>query len=267
MENLPGRTGSAEPVRITVIAPVVLDGLGLDPLPVVDGVVAHRVGLRYGTAAIESRFDDAFAVPGILDAAIRAEQDGSDAVVIDCMDDPGLDAAREVVRIPVIGTAEASMHLALCLADRFTILTTAAEDIPIVRELVQHHRLEHRCASIRAIGIGVLDLHADPDDTLQRLAAAGRAAVDEDGAAALIPGCTLLSGTAERLAAHLAITGPAVPVIDPLAAALHHAQTLVRLGVSHSGVGYPPPVAKEILWPGPDSLFGPTHPAADGGIR
>lgn len=238
---------------ISIIDPVVLDGRALiDPPPDIPGVVVERLSLTFGTASIESRWDDAFAAPGIIDAATRAEAAGADAVVVNCMEDPAVDAAREVVRIPVVGPAEAAMHLALCVADRFSILTTEPADIPIVREMVERHRLEHRCASIRAVGLPVLGIGANEEDTLRRLLEAARSAV-EDGAAALVLGCTLFATLTDRLAAEL----PGIPVVDPLSAALHHAVTLVRLGISHSGVGYPAPDAKSITWPAPDVRFGP----------
>ena len=41
-----------------------------------------------------------------------AEAEGMDAVIIDCMADPGLDPARELASIPIIGPAQAAMHLA-----------------------------------------------------------------------------------------------------------------------------------------------------------
>ena len=258
--------GRPDPVRITVIDPVVLDARQpLTPVPEVDGVVVQRRSLAFGTASIESRWDDAFAAPGIIAAATRAEADGADAIVINCMDDPGLDAAREVVRIPVVAPALASMHLALCLAGRFSILTTAAEDIPVVRELVEHHRLERGLASIRAIGLPVQVLHDDAEATFARLMEAARAAVVEDGAEALIAGCTLLSGATERLSDELQRAGTRVPVIDPLAAALHLAATLVRLGISHSSIGYPTPDAKDIVWPGPGGHFGPARASVTSG--
>lgn len=241
-------------MRVTIIDPVVVDGRQrIDPAPGIPGVAIERRSLSFGIASIESRWDDAFAAPGILDAAIRAEADGADAVVVNCMEDPAVDAAREVVRIPVVGPAEASMHLVLCLADRFSILTTERADVPIVREMVERHRMDQRCASIRAVGLPVLGLAEDEEDTFRRLEDAARSAVEEDGAAAVILGCTLLAGLTGRLAGTLA----GVPVIDPLAAALHHAHTLVTLGVAHSAVGYPAPAPKPITWPEADVRFGP----------
>ena len=245
-----------EPVRITVIAPVVLPEDSDDFFPVVEGVVFDHRSLAAGTDSIESRWDDQFSVPGIIDAAMRAEGAGAEAVIIDCMDDPGLDTVREVVRIPVVGPAEASMHLALCLAGRFTILTTADEDIPVVREIVERNRLEHRSASIRGIGISPLQLHEDPEKTFRRFAEVATIAVREDGTEAIIAGCTLLSDLIDRLSEHLVDVGLDVPVIDPRQAAAHHARMLVRLGLSHSAVSYPAPPPTPIVWPGPEMRFG-----------
>ncbi|MBO9626648.1 MAG: aspartate/glutamate racemase family protein [Microbacterium sp.] len=251
-----------DPVRITIIDPVVLDA----PLPAPDvaGALVERRSLSAGTASIESRWDDAFAVPGIIDAAIRAEEAGAQAIVVNCMDDPGVDAAREVVRIPVVGVAEAAMHLALCLSGRFTIATTTADDVPIARELVARHRLDHRCASIRPIGLPPLGLLDDDAETFRLFADAAVAAIEQDGAEAIIAGCTLLADQVDRLDAHLLASGIDVPVIDPLLAGLHHAQTLVRLGVSHSPLGWPAPDAKDIVWPGAPLRLGP---ALEGTVR
>ena len=50
--------------------------------------------IKQGPASIESAVDEVLAAPGVVDSAIKAEEDGVQAVVIDCMLDPGLDAAR-----------------------------------------------------------------------------------------------------------------------------------------------------------------------------
>ena len=52
--------------------------------------------LDKGPASVESAVDEVLAAPGVVDAAIAAERGGGDAIVIDCMLAPGLDAAREV---------------------------------------------------------------------------------------------------------------------------------------------------------------------------
>ena len=209
------------------------------------------VSLAWGTAAIEARADDAWAAPGVLNRAIEAERDGVDALVIDCMDDPGLYAAREAVRIPVIGPAEASLHLAAMLAQRFSIITTNPTDIPTVEELVGRYRLQGKLASVRALSIPVLQLATDEAATFEALVRAGEEAVQQDGAGALVLGCTLLAGQAQRASEELARRGCDVPVLNPRAVALKAAEAHVALGLCHSAHTYARPGEKRIAWPVP----------------
>lgn len=245
-------------IPVTVIDPVVMaDQDDTSPLPHVPDLEITRVALRFGTASIESRLDDELATPGVIDASIKAAKSGAQAIVVNCMDDPGVPAAREMVRIPVIGPAESSMHLALTLAHSFSIITTSDEDIPVVWELIERLQLDHRCASVRALGLPVLDLHDDVDATASAYLKAARSAVETDRAGALISGCTLLSSLTPQVRSALAEHCGAVPIIDPIHTALHQARTLVTLGLSHSGQAYPAPAPKALHWPDHEADFGP----------
>ncbi len=240
-------------MRVRIIIPVI--DVDLEPArrafarAAAPGTEVSVVSLAWGTSAIEGRADDAWAAPGVLSRAIEAERDGVDAVVIDCMNDPALHAAREVVRIPVVGPAEASMHLAAMLAHRFTIITTGSADIPSVEELVACCRMSGKLASVRAIDIPVLALGADQAATFRALADAGEQAVRQDGAGALIPGCTLLAELAGEAQRELARRGCEVPVLDPCAVAIKAAETQVSLGLCHSARTYARPGDKPIAWP------------------
>ncbi|MCP4321048.1 MAG: hydrogenase expression protein HupH, partial [Alteromonadales bacterium] len=46
--------------------------------------------------------------------AIKAERAGADAIIIDCMGDPGLNACREAVSIPVIGPCQTATQSLQC---------------------------------------------------------------------------------------------------------------------------------------------------------
>ena len=102
-------------MRVHLITPVITEGIRTldDVAPLMrDDLVITQSLLATGPASIECEFDEAMAVPGLVVEAIRAERAGADAIVIDCMGDPGLKAAREVVSIPVLGPAQTAMHLA-----------------------------------------------------------------------------------------------------------------------------------------------------------
>jgi allantoin racemase len=56
-----------------------------------------------GPVSIEGYFDEAFAVPGMLEEILKGDRAGVDATIIACFDDTGLEAARCCARGPVIG--------------------------------------------------------------------------------------------------------------------------------------------------------------------
>jgi hypothetical protein len=61
-------------------------------------------------------FDEAFAVPGLLAEMAKAPE--SDAFIIACFDDTGLEAARCAAISPVVGIGEAAFHMASLIADK-----------------------------------------------------------------------------------------------------------------------------------------------------
>ena len=71
------------------------------------------------------------AIPGILEQIIL-DQD-SDAFILACWGDPGLEAAREVTVKPVIGIAEASLYVANMVAAKWSVVTTLHR----VRDMVE----------------------------------------------------------------------------------------------------------------------------------
>jgi allantoin racemase len=205
--------------------------------------------LDWGTASIESHRDAALAVPGILTKAAQAEQEGADAIIIDCMGDPGLQAARDILSIPVVGPAQACMHLAAMLGHRFSVLALSLEDASAAEDLAACYGLQGKLASARPFGVRVLDLYEDTDATLKALVDTAERAVRGDGAHVLIPGCTELAGLASRIQGGLAECNCEVPVLDPPSVALKLAESLVDLGLAHSPRTYQPPPATEIRWP------------------
>lgn len=77
-----------------------------------------------GPVSIEGYYDEVFAVPGLLLELAKAPTLGARAAVIACFDDTGLDAARALADIPVIGICEAAVSATAFIAQRFTIVTT-----------------------------------------------------------------------------------------------------------------------------------------------
>jgi allantoin racemase len=184
-----------------------------------------------GPASIEGYYDEALAVPGLLAEIRRGEREGAAAAVIACFDDTGLDAARALAAIPVIGICEAALSLASFLARRFSVVTMSERSLVPVGELVRGYGMGHR-ARVRAIGVPVLELEDPGSDAVARLRGEVGRALDEDRAEAIVLGC---AGMADLAAALRRDFG--VPVIDGVGAAVKQAEALLALGLTTSKRG------------------------------
>jgi len=211
-----------------------------------------------GPASIESAYETAFAEPATILKIIEAEREGVDAVVIDCMADPALAAGREAVSIPVLGPSQTSMHLAAMLGHSFSVLTVLPRMRAQFETLAAVYGLTGKLASTRAVDIPVLELETDLAETRRQLVGAAEKAVREDGAHAIVFGCTGLMGCAAAVRRGLLEKGIDVPVIDPVPAALRLAGALVDSGLAHSKLTSPPPPDKAMPgYPGAPVRFSP----------
>ncbi|WP_210204378.1 aspartate/glutamate racemase family protein [Devosia submarina] len=192
-----------------------------------------------GPASIEGYYDEAFALPGLLKEIGQAERNGAAAALIACFDDTGLDAARAMVRMPVIGICEAAMATAAFIAKRFTVVTTMERSRVPIEELAQRYGMAGR-ARIRAANIPVLSLEDPNSGARERLRNEIARAIAEDNAEAIVLGCAGMADLTHTLSAEFDL-----PVIDGVGAAVKQAEALVALRLSTSKRGaYATPTAK-----------------------
>jgi allantoin racemase len=190
-----------------------------------------------GPTSIESAVEELWCTVGSMQTAHRVE-DEFDALVIGCFGDPGIRGLRELLDIPVVGPAETTIHTAAMIADRFTWLTILDETIPMSHEQAHEHHLSDRCVSVRSVDAPVESIDHGDDDLVERMVREGNAAIEEDGAEALFPGCMSLS-FAQRHDEIEERVG--VPFLDPASLALETAATWARHGVAQSAATYPEP--------------------------
>jgi allantoin racemase len=200
------------------------------------------VNPEHGPVSIESEYDEALATPHTLALIRQAEADGYDAAVIACFSDPGLQAGRELVSMPVVGIEEATLHVAAQLGHKFTITTTFPKRVPSKEEHVAKRGLESCLASVRPLNMTVLQMDAEPELTKKRLMEVATAAAEQDGAEVIILGCAGLAGYAADVEK---ATG--MIVLDPSPIGLKTAEMLASLGLRHSKRGlFALPPKKEI---------------------
>lgn len=207
-----------------------------------------------GPLSIESTVEEEWSVAGVL-KLVADHEDEFDAFVIGCFGDPGLAGARELTDVPVVGPAAASFHTAAQVADRFSCLTILDTTTPLTRRLVHEYGLDDRLASIRVVEAPVLGIDHDSDELVEDMIAVGEAAVEENSAEALVPGCMSLSfmQVHDRISDALG-----VPFLDPVTLGLETASLYARHGITQSPAAYPKADRSKL-----DGLLGGQATAAD----
>ncbi|MGE0240035.1 MAG: aspartate/glutamate racemase family protein [Parvibaculaceae bacterium] len=183
-----------------------------------------------GAVSIEGHYDEAMSILGLVDA-IKQDPE-ADAYVIACFGDPGLLAAREIARGPVLGIAEAAMHAASFVATGFSVVTTLERTRVIAEHLVRNYGMEHHCRKVRATDIPVLELENPASAARALILSECEKAIAEDKSGAIVLGCAGMADLVRHLEEKLG-----VPVIDGVAAAVKFAEALVGLGLRTSKKG------------------------------
>ncbi len=162
--------------------------------------------VREGPPAIESPVDHTQAAAEVLRLVGPAEKAGADAIIIWCAGDPGVEAARTLVDVPVVGPGEA------------------------MRLLVQP--LGHNPVAVPA-PLPVLDLRRDVKKTI-RLTEQTIHELEKRGHDAFYLDCLGMFGMGRPLRDSIHL-----PVIDPAEASLTLAEAMAHLRLTHSRAAYP----------------------------
>lgn len=199
--------------------------------------LADFQGTRPRPSSIESRVEELELAHWVIERTVEAERRGFDAVITGCMGDPGVEAARELVRIPVIAPGETALLVARMLAHRISVITPLRETVPLARELVHKAGLSDAVGSIRPLDVAVERIREREPATIDALVALCQRCVDEDDAEAIVFLCASMSLLADAVGPRLE-----VPVVNGVLLSLRAAEMLVGAGLTHSARTYPVPV-------------------------
>lgn len=193
-----------------------------------------------GPKSIECYYDLELAANGVLELIQEVQRtEDVHAIVINCFGDPGLEAAREICNIPVLGPGESALLFAGLLGDRVSIVSIGGEKVlwsPDPRLVIKG--MEGIFASFRGTGMSPSEIAADRDRASAAILEAAKQAVEIDGANVIVLGCTGMAGLAKQIETVLGI-----PVVEPLSCAVGMAELLIDSHLSHSKVltyGEPP---------------------------
>jgi allantoin racemase len=178
-----------------------------------------------GPASIEHDDDERRCVPHLLAELQRAAargHDSPDAYVIACCGDPGLEQARELVDVPVLGIAQAAMHAAALTSGGFSVVTSMSATVPRAWQLARDYT-PNQCMGVYACDIPVLTIDSDPS-TIGPIGDLCESALADDGSRAIVLGCAAMAKFAAPLTQRLG-----APVVDGVVAATVLAEAMVKL--------------------------------------
>jgi allantoin racemase len=199
-----------------------------------DGTEIDIVQFEKGPESIRSTPDVVEVVPFIIREAASAEREGYNAVVISSSVDPGLESAREMCEIPIMGLGESSMLLTCMLGMRFSVILYDGRVQPLIEKNVRKIGLEKRFLSVRSMDKQAKGKWSKLDSA--KLFHEIEKAVDE-GAQAIIVDEAAAFEINQSIQKKVK-----VPILNPLSVALKMAEVFHSINLSHSKLCYPKPI-------------------------
>jgi allantoin racemase len=182
-------------------------------------------------------------VPAFIDAFRRAEAEGYDAVVPLGTLDLGVEAGRSAVDIPIIGPAEAMLHIACMLGNRFGLLVYSQTSLVLCRRTVAQYGMTDKVVGFRQSGFHLPDIAANRDAALANFVSNARSLVEDHDCDVILPmGITQCPVHVNPgwLSQQLG-----VPVVEGIGAPIRLAALFAGLGLRHSRRHWP----RSVLFP------------------
>lgn len=200
---------------------------------------------NFGADSCEGNFESYLAAITVMDKVVNYPEP-FDAVIQAGHGEHGREGLQELLDVPVVDITEAAASTAQFLGHKYSVVTTLDRTVPLIEDRLKLAGLTDHCASVRASGLGVLELESDPERAVAAIVEQSRQAVEYDKAEVIVLGC---GGMAELEAKVAEATG--VPIVDGVRAAVTIAESLVRLGLITSKVRtYATPRPKVVTgWP------------------
>lgn len=184
----------------------------------------------FGADSVEGNYESYVAAIAVMET-VRAYEGSFDAVIQAGYGEHGREGLQELLDVPVVDITEAAASTAQFIGHKYSVVTTLDRTVPLIEDRLKLAGLYERCASVRASGLGVLELEQDQDSTVEAIVEQAVRAVQDDKAEVICLGCGGMAGLNE-----LVVERAGTPVVDGVAASVTIAESLVRLGLSTSKV-------------------------------
>ena len=165
-------------------------------------------------SAIQGPSDAEKAKPILFANLKAAEQADTKLAVIACFDDPFLLEARETISTPTIGIGWAAFTMCSLYADKFGVITTVSEAVPVIEDNLKNYGLFDKCSFVHASNIPVLDFENKPEQTQVQMREIIQSLLQEYSIGSVALGCAGMAHLAKPFSKEFNM-----PVVDGVYAA------------------------------------------------
>jgi allantoin racemase len=199
-------------------------------------------------ASLQNLYLGTVATLPLVNKMIKAEHEGFDAVVFGCHGDNGVQMARSVLQIPVVGPCEASMAVGSFIGEKFAMITIREQYLRLLEYNIRLFGFEDRFIKNRPVRWldrwawnDLADAHRGKPGKLLELFEKTALECVRDGAdTILVPGFPF--GAALVSVGYKEVANTGVPVVDGAASAYKMAESLAELrksiGLARTGSQY-----------------------------
>src|SRR6476646_11244650 len=142
----------------------------------------------FGAESVEGNYESYLAAVAVQEVVRDYDRD-FDAVIQAGYGEHGREGLQELLDVPVVDITEAAASTAMFLGHKYSVVTTLDRTVPLIEDRLKLAGLDARCASVRASGLGVLELESDPDRAVEAIVRQSREAVENDHAEVICLGC------------------------------------------------------------------------------
>ncbi len=200
-----------------------------------DGVEISLSHNSMGSVHGQCDIEHSLARAGMVLAAVEAEKEGMDAIVIESMGDTGLFECREAVRIPVVGMADCSVRLAQMLGRKFGLITAGKWHGYALERIMKSYGIFHQYVGFEALNLQPFTDFADADESLCKSIVSAIDQLVEQDADTIVLGGSYFIGKDKALSGLLTDERyKDLVIIDPLPLAIRFARMLVDAKLTQS---------------------------------
>lgn len=198
------------------------------------GTVVDGVTGTFGAPIINSEADLAIGAYSALELAAKHAH-GYDAIGLAVSFDCGLEAVREILDVPVVGLAEASVRQALNHGGRFAVISFAKRTQPLYLKLMRKYTDPANIAMVECLPALPTRVLQDPNELRVRVEEIVAEVTRDSGCDSVVLLATAFAG----LTADLSSDIPVIDCVTAMIGTLEECVSIPKVGEEYSSAVFP----------------------------